>query len=182
MRINTVTLVSLAMVAALGLVVRMFVRIPLIPGLVELTPGFMFSELGGVMAGIPGGLLVGAIVGFGGAMAANEPPLLLMIGNIALGVGTGIALHIEPDRNRLRYIVMVILGGGIIGGLLPSMTIFAPLTESFAITLSYAMLDMYQGFVWGAAALLVEAFLLRPMLARYMYAEEKELLLDEDEG
>ena len=79
---NTVALTSLAILAAMGIVVRMFVRIPVIPGLLDLTPGFLFSELGGVIGGLPGGALVGAIVGFGGAMAGGEPPLLPMLGNI----------------------------------------------------------------------------------------------------
>ena len=40
---NTVALPTLAMLAAMGMDVRMFVRIPVIPGLLDLTPGFLFS-------------------------------------------------------------------------------------------------------------------------------------------
>ena len=84
-RRNTVALTTLAMIAALGIVVRVFIHIPLIFGVVDLTPGFLFSLLGGVIGGLPGGILDGAITGLGGAMAFTEPPLLPMIGNICLG-------------------------------------------------------------------------------------------------
>ena len=59
---NTVLLTTLSVLAAIGIVARMFVRIPVIPGFFELTPGVLFSLLGGVIGGIPGGLLVGGIV------------------------------------------------------------------------------------------------------------------------
>ena len=82
LRKNTVALTTLALIAAIGIIVRVFVRIPLIFGVVELTPGFLFSLIGGVIGGLPGGILVGAITGLGGAMALAEPPLLPFIGNI----------------------------------------------------------------------------------------------------
>jgi len=50
---NTVALTTIAVIAALGMVVRFVIQIPVIPGLVELTPGFLFSILGGVIGGIP---------------------------------------------------------------------------------------------------------------------------------
>ena len=64
-RKNTVSLNTLALIAALGIIVRMYVRIPVIPGFVELTPGFLFSLLGGVIGGVPGGIFVGASVWLG---------------------------------------------------------------------------------------------------------------------
>lgn len=168
---NTVALTTLAMLAAIGIVVRMFVRIPVIPGLLDLTPGFLFSELGGVIGGLPGGALVGAIVGLGGAMAGGEPPLLPMIGNICLGIGTGYAIHVRADRDSLSYAVMVILGGGIIGGFIPSMTIFAAFTESIEITILYAAIDMFQAFLWAIVALLLEKIVIRPIIGQYLYPE-----------
>ncbi len=168
---NTVALTTLAMLAALGVVVRMFVRLPVIPGLLDLTPGFLFSELGGVIGGLPGGALVGVIVGLGGAVAGGEPPLLPMIGNVCLGVGTGYAIHLKPDRNSITYVALVVLGGGIIGGFLPSMTIFAAVTESIEITLLYATIDMLQAFLWAFVALLVEKLLVRPLVGHYLYPE-----------
>lgn len=176
---NTVTLATLAMLAALGIVVRMFVRIPVIPGLLDLTPGFLFSELGGVIGGIPGGALVGAVVGLGGAMAGGEPPLLPMIGNICLGVGTGYAIHLRSNRDSAVYATMVILGGGIVGGFIPSMTIFAAVTESIEITLLFATIDMLQAFLWAFVALLVERALVRPLVGHYLYPEMGALDLRE---
>ncbi|MFW9887385.1 MAG: hypothetical protein ACFFER_04345 [Candidatus Thorarchaeota archaeon] len=170
---NTVALTTLAMLAAMGIVVRMFVRIPVIPGLLDLTPGFLFSELGGVIGGLPGGALVGAIVGLGGAIAGGEPPLLPMIGNICLGIGTGHAIHVRADRDNPLYIAMVILGGGFIGGFIPSMTIFAAFTESIEITVLYAAIDMLQAFLWAFIALFLERIVIRPIMGQYLYPDDE---------
>jgi len=170
---NTVALTTLAMLAALGIVVRMFVRIPVIPGLLDLTPGFLFSELGGVIGGLPGGALVGALVGLGGAIAGGEPPVLPMIGNICLGIGTGYAIHVKKDRESLLYIAMVILGGGIIGGFIPSMTIFVVFTESLELTILYAVIDMLQAFLWAFVALLLERIVIRPIIGQYLYPDDE---------
>ncbi|MFX1329927.1 MAG: hypothetical protein ACFE9W_00085 [Promethearchaeota archaeon] len=170
---NTAALTTLAMLAAVGIVVRMFVRIPVIPGLLDLTPGFLFSELGGVIGGLPGGALVGAIVGLGGAIGGGEPPLLPMIGNICLGIGTGYAIHVRADRDTLLYIAMVVLGGGIIGGFIPSMTIFAAFTESIELTVLYAAIDMLQAFLWAFVALLLERIVIRPIIGQYLYPDDE---------
>ncbi len=168
---NTVALTTLAILAAMGIVVRIFIRIPVIPGLLDLTPGFLFSELGGVIGGLPGGALVGAIVGLGGAVAGGEPPLLPMIGNICLGIGTGYAIHVKTDRDSLLYIGMVIIGGGVIGGFIPSMTIFAAFTESMELTILYAAIDMLQAFIWAIVALVIERIVIRPIIGQYLYPE-----------
>ena len=176
---NTVALATLAMLAAIGIVVRIFVRIPVIPGLLDLTPGFLFSELGGVIGGIPGGALVGAVVGLGGAMAGGEPPLLPMIGNICLGIGTGYAIHLRSNRDSAVYAAMVVLGGGIIGGFIPSMTVFAAVTDSFEATMLFATIDMLQAFLWAFVALLVERALVRPLVGHYLYPEMESYDLQE---
>ncbi len=162
---------TLAMLAGFGIVVRMFVRIPVIPGLLDLTPGFLFSELGGIIGGLPGGALVGAVVGLGGAVAGGEPPLLPMIGNICLGVGTGYAIHLRPNRDSTIYAAMVVLGGGIVGGFIPSLTIFAAVTESIEVTLLFATIDMLQAFLWAFVALLVERAIVGPLAGHYLYPE-----------
>ena len=176
---NTVSLTTLAMIAALGIVVRMFVRIPIIPGFVELTPGFMFSLLGGVIGGVPGGIFVGAIVGIGGAMGGGEPPLLPMIGNIFLGIGSGLAIHITKERNSRKYALMVVLGGGIIGGFIPTATVFASLVDPIEAILAAALLDMTQGFLWAIVALFVERSIIRPIAGKYLYSEPEEPTLGE---
>ena len=165
---------TLALIAALGIVVRMFVRIPVIPGFVELTPGFLFSLLGGIIGGVPGGIFVGAIVGIGGAMGGGEPPLLPMIGNIFLGIGSGLAIHITKERNSRRYALLVVLGGGIIGGLIPTATIFASLIDPVEVILAAALLDMTQGFLWAIVALFVERKIIRPIAGNYLYPEPEE--------
>lgn len=169
MRKNTVTLTCMIMIAALGIVARLFVRIPLIPNFVEITPGFLFSELGGIIGGLAGGILVGATVGIGGAIAGGEFPLMPMVGNIFLGIGTGYAIHLTTDRNSRRYAMMVILGGGFIGGFVPDMTVFLPLTESLAVALMAAVADTIQALIWAAVALSVERIIVRPLLGQYLY-------------
>jgi hypothetical protein len=179
LRKNTVSLTTLALIAALGMVVRMFVHIPLIPGLVELTPGFLFSLLGGMIGGVPGGIFVGAVVGMGGTMSGGEPPLLLMIGNIFLGIGSGLAIHLTKERDSRKYALMVILGGGIIGGFIPSATIFASLVDPIEVVLAAALLDMTQGFFWAIVALFVERRIIRPIAGKYLYPEPEEQILGE---
>ncbi|MFW9846597.1 MAG: hypothetical protein ACFFD6_07610 [Candidatus Thorarchaeota archaeon] len=175
---NTVALTTLTMLAAIGTVVRIFVKIPVIPGLLELTPGFLFSEIGGVIGGLPGGAFVGAIVGLGGAIAGGEPPLLPMIGNVCLGIGTGYVIHVKSDRDSLTYMVLVVLGGGIIGGFVPSMTIYSAFTESIELTILIAIIDMLQAFLWAIVALLLERSLIRPLIGQYLYppSEPTELV------
>lgn len=182
LRKNTAALVILAMLAALGILVRSFISIPVVPGLVELTPGFLFSILGGVIGGIPGGVFVGAITGLGGALAGNEPPLLPMIGNIFLGIGGGYAIHLVKNRDSVKYAVMVILGSGIIGGFIPSATIFATLTDSWEVIVGTAAIDMFQAFLWGFVALLTEKLIIRPIVGNYIYRSKDSSFEELEEG
>lgn len=182
LRMNTVAVTCMAMVAALGIVMRLFVRIPVVPGMLELSPGFLFSELGGVIGGLVGGAVVGAIVGIGGAVAGGEVPLMPLIGNVFLGIGTGYAIHITSDRNSAKYSLLVILGGGLIGGFVPDMTVFLALSESFEAALLAAVLDTIQGAAWAVAALMVEKLIVRPILGQYLYACPSTLSLENHEG
>ncbi len=179
LRKNTVLLVTLALIAAIGIVVRLFVRIPVIPGFVEITPGFLFSLLGGVIGGVPGGIFVGYIVGIGGAMGGGEPPLLPIIGNIFLGIGSGLAIHVTKERNSRKYALMVVLGGGIIGGFIPTATVFASFVDPIEVILAAALLDMTQGFLWAIMALFIERQIIRPIAGNYLYPEPEEPTLDE---
>jgi len=178
LKLNSVTITTLAMIAALGIIIRMTVRIPLVPEVVEITPAFMFSELGGIIGGIPGGLLVGFIVGFGGAMAGGEAWLLPLIGNVALGVGTGFVIHIISNRDSIKYALLTIIGGGIIGGFLATLGIMVFLLGiEFNLSVIPALIDMYQALAWAAVALLVDSFIIRPIMGQYLYPSEDELLL-----
>ena len=182
MRKNTVALTTLAMIAALGIVVRVFVHIPLIFGVVDLTPGFLFSLLGGVIGGVPGGILVGAITGLGGAMALTEPPLLPMIGNICLGIGAGYALHLVRNRDNLKYYILVIIGAPIIGGFIPTFVISLLYFDPIGIILAAAVADTIQTLIWVFPAVLIEKYIIRPLIGNYIYPETVSLELDESEG
>lgn len=174
---STVGITTLAVVAAVGIVVRFFIQIPVVPGVVVLTPGFIFSLLGGIIGGIPGGTLVGAIVGLSGALSGTEIPLLPMIGNVFLGIGSGYAIHFSR-RDTRKYTLMVILGGGVIGGFIPTMTIFASFVDPLVVNLGVASIDMFQAMLWAAVALVVERGLIRPIVGRQLYESKEPLHLD----
>ena len=180
-RRNTVALTTLAVIAALGIVVRYTVQIPVIPNAVVLTPGFMFSLLGGIIGGLPGGITVGAIVGASGALSGTEVPLLPMFGNICLGIGSGYAIYFTR-RDTMRYYAMVLLGGGIIGGFFPTMTVFSSLVDPLVVNLVAATTDMIQAFIWAVMALIVEKKIIRPIVGSYIYSETKTEELDRREA
>jgi hypothetical protein len=169
-RSNTAALTMFAIIAALGIVVRYAVQIPIIPNVVVLTPGFMFSILGGIVGGIPGGALIGGIVGLSGALSGTEVPILPMFGNICLGVGSGYAIYFA-NRDNLSYYVLVVLGSGFIGGFMPTMTIFYSLINPLIVNLIAASIDMCQAFLWAAVALIVERTLIRPIAGNYIYSD-----------
>ncbi len=181
LRKNTATIAVLAIIAALGLIMRYLVRITIIPELVEITPGFLFSELGGIIGGIFGGILVGLAVGIGGAMGAGELSIIPLVGNIFLGIGTGYAVHITKERDSKKYMILAILGGGIIGGFIPDMTIFLFLSETIEAAFLLAIIDMIQGFIWAAVAIIVERSLIRPIAGHYIYPESGVHLLEDSE-
>ena len=182
LRKNTVALTTLAMIAALGIIVRVFIHIPLIFGVVDLTPGFLFSLLGGVIGGLPGGILVGAITGLGGAIAFTEPPLLPMVGNICLGIGAGYGLHLVRSRDSYKYYFMVIIGAPIIGGLIPTFIISLLYFDPLAIILAASIADTIQTFIWVFPTLILERYIIRPILGHYIYPDAETMDLDETEG
>jgi hypothetical protein len=177
---NTVALTTLAIIAALGIVVRYTIQIPVIPNAVVLTPGFLFSLLGGVIGGLPGGIIVGAIVGASGALSGTEIPLLPMFGNICLGIGSGYALYFAK-RDTLKYYVMVIFGGGIIGGFIPTLTVFSSFVDPLVVNLIAATIDMAQAFLWAFLALVIERKVIRPIVGHYLYSNGQIEELDEKE-
>jgi LytS/YehU family sensor histidine kinase len=177
---NAGTVSILSIISALGIVARISIQIPLIPGLLVLTPGFLFSQLGGIIAGIPGGFIVGAIVGIGGAIAGGEPPLLPFIGNIFLGLGTGWVLHVISDRESKMYYLLVILGGALIGGFIPSLIIYA-LTESIEMILLLAFIDCFQACIWAIGALIINRVVILPLASDYIYPSTNLHQLEEKE-
>ncbi len=179
---NTAALAILAIIAALGLLMRYLIRITIIPELVEITPGFLFSELGGVIGGIFGGVLVGLAVGIGGAMGGGEFSIIPLVGNIFLGIGTGYAVHITKERDSMKYALLAILGGGLIGGFIPDMTIFLFLSETIEAAFILAIIDMLQGFIWAFVAIILERSIIRPIAGHYLYPDTEMHLLDEMEN
>ncbi|TFF68660.1 hypothetical protein EU520_00115 [Candidatus Thorarchaeota archaeon] len=147
----------------------MFLRFTVIPSLLELTPGFLFSELGGVVGGVFGGLLVGAIVGLSGAIGGGEFPLLPLIGNMALGLGTGIAIHIQSDRSSRSYAILAVVGGGLIGGFLPTLAVSLWLFYPIEAALLGAVVDGAQAVLWAVVAVVVERIAIRPVAGLYLY-------------
>ena len=182
LRKNTVALTTLATIAALGIVVRVFLHIPVIPGVVDLTPGFLFSLLGGVVGGLPGGILVGAITGLGGAIVLTEPPMLPMIGNICLGIGAGYALHLVTNRDSYKYYLMLVIGAPIIGGFIPTFVISLLYFDPLGIVVAAAIADTIQTLIWIFPALLIEKYIIRPLIGHYIYPETQQLELTETEG
>ncbi|MHA2360255.1 MAG: hypothetical protein ACXAB5_08275 [Candidatus Thorarchaeota archaeon] len=168
-RSNTVALTTIAIIAALGIVVRYTIQIPVIPNAVVLTPGFIFSILGGVVGGLPGGVIVGAIVGASGALSGTEVPLLPMFGNICLGIGSGYAIYFS-SRDTLKYYILVFLGSGII------------LIDPLVVNLIAATIDMTQAFLWAVVALIVERKIIQPIIGNHLYSEVEIQELSEQEG
>ncbi|MHA1638203.1 MAG: hypothetical protein ACTSUO_07780 [Candidatus Thorarchaeota archaeon] len=179
---NTVAITTLAMIAALGVVVRLTIRFVVIPDLVEITPAFIFSLLGGIIGGIPGGVFVGFIVGLSGALGGGEFPLIPLVGNILLGVGTGYAIHLNSNRDSKRYSLMAILGGGLIGGFISDMVILMAILElPLEASLPVSIVDMTMAFIWAFVAIVVERKLIRPIIGHYLYAEESEAIQELEE-
>ncbi|MHA3962410.1 MAG: hypothetical protein AM325_002615 [Candidatus Thorarchaeota archaeon SMTZ1-45] len=177
---NTIALTTLAMIAAVGIVVRYAVQIPIIPNAVVLTPGFMFSILAGIVGGIPGGAIVGAIIGASGALSGTEMPLLPMFGNICLGIGSGYAIYFA-NRDDAKYYALVILGSGLIGGFMPTITVFSSFVDPFIINLIAASIDMIQAFLWAVIGLFIEKTIIRPIAGQYLYSDGKIRELSEKE-
>ncbi len=178
---HTAILITLAILGSIGIFARFYIRVTLIPGFFELTLGFFFSLLGGIIGGIPGGIFVGIIVGLGGLLAGGEFPLLPLLGNICLGIGTGYAIHVTRDRESIKYAFLVIIGGALIGGFLPTLLISLALAESLVLSLIYAVFDMIQAFVWAVLAIFVDRTIIIPYFGNYLYyqADVSKLELEE---
>ena len=181
-RMNTVTITTLAMIAAVGIVIRSTLWFMLIPDVAELTPAFTFSLLGGIVGGLPGGLFVGFVVGLGGVISGTTNPLVPFIGNMALGVGTGYAVHMTGERDSKKFIAMGILGGGVIGGFLADLVILSIFLLPIELILLGAVVDMVQAFCWAMLAIILERTVIRPILGHYIYPEMAPLQLGELES
>ena len=104
-----------------------------------------------------------------------------MFGNICLGIGSGFAIYFS-NRDKLQYCLLVIFGSGIIGGFIPTMTLFYSFVDSITVNLVAASIDMMQAFLWAVVALIVERTIIRPILGHYLYSEVGIHELTEQEG
>ena len=156
MKWNTKTISLIAVLSALGIVLRYAVAIPVIPDVVELTPSFLIPEFAGMVMGLEGGIIVGTFVGLSGALRGGEFPLIPLLGNIALGISTGIVFFFMKEDNQIRNIITII-SAGIIGGFIPTFTItlaFLPWTgNAVAAAAISASIDFLQAALWAAVGL-----------------------------
>ena len=162
--------VVLAMFAAVGILLRQ-VALPTSLPYATLTPGFTIPLLTGLALGPIGGLACGLIVGISGGL--TEPVLLPVLGNIALGVSTGIA---SLARRRLPYLLwasLCVVSGSFFGGFLPtfSIEVLVFLVHPIAATAA-AVADGLQGMAWAIVAVLLDKTAVQPLLQRVVAYRE----------
>jgi hypothetical protein len=155
----------LALFAAIGIVLRQ-VAIPIFPPYVTLTPGFIMPLLAGIVLGPLGGAIGGIIVGLSGALW--EPFLIPLIGNIALGLSTGIPSYFRYKMSHFLWITMSILSAIFIGGFLPTFTIETLIYGvPFMIAAITASFDASQAGIWSGIALFTFVGIVNPVLEQY---------------
>ena len=112
-------LAFIAILGAFGALLRYFAAITVIPGVVELSPSFLIPQLAGMLMGSIGGSLCGVIVGVTGSVRGGEFPLIPLLGNIALGLSTGIVKDFVSDEKRKLKKPLYVISGAFIGGFIP---------------------------------------------------------------
>lgn len=151
---ETRQLAFVAVLGALGALLRYFVAITVIPGIIELSPSFLIPQLAGMLMGSIGGGLCGAIVGVTGSVRGGEFPLIPLLGNIALGLSTGIVKDVVSDNKRKLKKLLYVISGAFIGGFVPTFTISMFLVPSFAVVF-YALIDAFQAGLWAFIGVMV---------------------------
>ncbi|MFW9831873.1 MAG: hypothetical protein ACFFD8_08860 [Candidatus Thorarchaeota archaeon] len=154
----------LALFVALGIVFRQ-IAIPTFSPFVTLTPGFIIPLLTGIVLGPLGGILCGIFVGLSGGLW--EPVLIPLIGNIALGLSTGIPTYFRHKMRPYLWIGCCIISAIIIGGFLPTFSIevlfFWVVPPIAAIS---ASVDALQASMWVITAFIVTS-IIDPFLLGY---------------
>jgi len=163
-------LALLVTLTALGVVLRQ-VAIPVAVN-ITLTPGFMAPLLTGLLLGPVAGVVCGVIVGLSGAL--TEWWLLPVMGNIALGLSTGILSLVRGRLPLSVWVVLCMVMAVVVGGFLPTFAekTVVELLPAFAAAIE-ASIDAAQAGVWAAVALLLEASVVRPLL-RHLLPEGEE--------
>lgn len=157
-------IVALAMFAAVGILLRQ-VAIPTSLPYVTLTPGFTMPLLTGIALGPIEGLACGLFVGISGGL--TEPALLPVLGNIALGLSTGVP---SLARRRLPFSLwasLCVVSGSFFGGFLPTFSIEVLVFVIQPVAaLAAAVADGLQGIVWATVAVLLDRTAVQPLLQR----------------
>lgn len=161
----SVWLALLVIYSALGIVLRQVV-IPTYTPYVNLTPGFLMPLFAGMLLGPLGGMFCGIFVGMSGALW--EPFLIPLIGNIALGLSSGIPSYFRHKMPYTFWILFSVVFAISLGGFLPTFTIevlIAGLHPFFA-ALS-ASIDAVQAGLWAVISLLLLHGVVQPLLNPY---------------
>jgi len=145
---KTKQLAFVAVFGALGALLRYFVAITVIPGVVELSPSFLIPQLAGMLMGSIGGSLCGIIVGVAGSVRGEEFPLIPLLGNVALGLSTGIVKDFVSDEKRKLKKLLYVISGAFIGGFIPTFAISILFAPAFAVVF-YALIDAFQASLWA---------------------------------
>ena len=161
----TLWIAILAVFSAVGIVLRQ-VALPTFSPYVTLTPGFVMPLLSGIILGPLGGVLCGIFVGISGAFW--EPFLIPLIGNVALGISTGIPSYFRHKLHKISWITMCIISAMIIGGFLPTFSVEILLfgVPIFIAALT-ASVDAVQAGIWVVVAIILAQGVIDPILLRY---------------
>ena len=130
--------------------------------------------LTGLALGPVGGFACGLVVGIVGAL--SEPALVPLLGNIALGLSTGIPSLV---RKRLPYPVwasLCVASGSFFGGFLPtySVEVLAYLVPPVA-ALADGLIDGLQAILWATLAVLLDKTVVQPTLQRLLSRQGTDL-------
>jgi len=151
---ETKKLAFIAILGAFGALLRYFAAITVIPGVVELSPSFLIPQLAGMLMGSIGGSLCGVIVGVAGSVRGGEFPLIPLLGNIALGLSTGIVKDFVSDNKRKLKKLLYVISGAFIGGFIPTFAISILFAPAFAVVF-YALIDAFQAGLWAFIGVIV---------------------------
>lgn len=162
---TTLWIAILAIFSAIGIVFRQ-IAIPTFSPYVTLTPGFLIPLLTGIVLGPIGGLLCGLFVGISGALW--EPILIPLLGNVALGISTGIPTFYRHKLHQTPWILACIISAIIIGGFLPTFTIEVLVFGVLPIIAALAAsIDAVQAGIWIALAIILTQGIIEPILSKY---------------
>jgi len=158
-------LALLVVFSALGIALRQ-VAIPTYTLFVNLTPGFIIPLLSGMLLGPLGGIFCGVFVGMSGALW--EPFLIPLVGNIALGLSTGLPSYFRHKIPYSLWLILCLIFAICIGGFFPTFAVevfVAQIPPSVAIL--SASIDAVQAGLWVIIAFFILRGVVKPLLNPY---------------